>query len=564
MSLHTAVVYSGVTVEITGVNETLKQELLTAVSLSRQKDNEYLTPARIKSLYLRSDRELETALQANGYYHAVINTTLEENDENWTARYVIQPGDPVRIRDISLEITGEGKDDDTLSVAMTEFPLQSADRLVHGVYEAGKRRIRNIARERGYFDSGFTEHSITIHKLEYAADIELEFNSGPRYQFGDIIHADTVVSRQRLQGLFPFQTGDPYDANLLLSLGRDLRNSNYFSDVVVNPDMDNINERRVPVSIELIPKPKNSYRVGLGFGTDSGPRLSAAWEGNYVTYSGHRANADLSLSPTISSLSGAYLMPDFFRRGAEAGLLSSLSREDTDTSTSNIFKFGVRQLQTRWGWNEAISLSYQFEDFQVADTDSTSNLLVPGISYWKTVSDNPVYTGSGFRLGLDLRGSLEGAGSDISFLQTVIKGKYIRSIGQRGRLITRADFGATLVPDFVELPASIRFFAGGDNSIRGFDLQTLGPKNNDGQVIGGKFLTVGSVEYEHRIYEKWGAAVFTDFGNAFDDFSEKFVYSTGFGLRWLTPVGLIRVDLAFGVSEPGNPFRLHINVGPDL
>ncbi len=196
--------------------------------------------------------------------------------------------------------------------------------------------------------------------------------------------------------------------------------------------------------------------------------------------------------------------------------------------------------------------------------ERNSNLLIPAITYRKTVSDDPVYTSNGFRLSLDLRGSLSGIVSDVTFLQTTLRGKYIRSFGNHSRFIARADLGATFVPDFIDLPASIRFFAGGDNSIRGFDLQTVGARNAEGLVVGGKFLTVGSLEYEHRIFGNWSGAVFTDFGSAFDTFSDDFVYSTGAGIRWRTPIGLIRLDLAVAISEPGNPLRLHINVGPDL
>jgi translocation and assembly module TamA len=259
-----------------------------------------------------------------------------------------------------------------------------------------------------------------------------------------------------------------------------------------------------------------------------------------------------------------YSMPDTRINGAELGLSSSLAREETDTHTSDTFKFGAQKLQMRGGWNETVSITYQFESFDVAGVENTSNLLMPGITYWKSVGDTPIYTTNGYRLSLSLRGAVKGVLSGQSFLQALTAGKYIHTVGTNGRLIGRAELGATYVPEFNELPASIRFFAGGDNSIRGFDLQSLGPTNPEGSVIGGKYLSIGSIEYEHRLFDKWSAAVFADAGNAYDDFSDTFVYSAGMGMRWQTPVGLIRVDFAFGVSEDPVPFRLHINVGPDL
>ncbi|WP_273270662.1 BamA/TamA family outer membrane protein, partial [Methylophaga sp.] len=148
--------------------------------------------------------------------------------------------------------------------------------------------------------------------------------------------------------------------------------------------------------------------------------------------------------------------------------------------------------------------------------------------------------------------------------QIVVRGKLIQAFGENSRFITRGSIGATEVSDFERLPSSLRFFTGGDNSIRGFDYQSLGPENSEGDVVGGRYLAVGSVELEHMFLKDWGAAVFSDFGNAFNSFSDPIEYSVGVGIRWRSPVGLIRVDLAKGLSEKDEPIALHIVIGPDL
>jgi translocation and assembly module TamA len=149
-----------------------------------------------------------------------------------------------------------------------------------------------------------------------------------------------------------------------------------------------------------------------------------------------------------------------------------------------------------------------------------------------------------------------------------LSGVVIRQFWQPGRIIARGDFGYTAVDllhgEFNDLPPSIRFFAGGDRSVRGYDYHVLGPTNAQNLVIGGKNLLVGSLEYEHRLLEKWSVATFYDVGNAFNDFSEPIKHSVGIGLRWQSPVGLIRVDVATALKEEGNPIRLHVMVGPDL
>jgi translocation and assembly module TamA len=132
------------------------------------------------------------------------------------------------------------------------------------------------------------------------------------------------------------------------------------------------------------------------------------------------------------------------------------------------------------------------------------------------------------------------------------------------RLIIRGEGGGSVVSEFSELPPSKRFFAGGDNSIRGYAYDSLGPEDEDGNVKGGKYLMVGSIEFEHRLKDNWSAAAFYDAGNAFDSLTDPFRHGAGFGIRWRSPVGPVRLDLAFPLGDADRSWRIHINIGPDL
>jgi len=555
---------AAVTVDVTGVSGRLKAQILATLALSRLDRQEHVTPASIRAMYQRSLTDIDNVLKSNGFYRYELTEELEQVDEDWNANFRIILGVPVIVKSLEVKINGDGSSDIELTRAVREFPLKLNSRLEHGLYESGKGRIENIARQRGYFDALFTTHVINIDESANTAAIELVLDSGTRYLFGAVLIPETVVDRDVLDKFVPFQDGSPYDANQLITLGQSLRGSNYFNDVTINAGLESADDYRVPVIVTLTPKPENNIRVGVGYGTDSGPRLLGSWDNHYINRRGHRVETDLKLSQTFSDITGLYGMPDFRLNGAEVDLVTSLSTENTDTHSSDAFKLGVRQNRLRRDWNEVVGLTYQFESFKVADTDRNSNLLMPEITYWKTVTDSPVYTTSGYRLSIGLKGALQGALSDTSFLQALVNAKYIRPASENSRFITRAELGATSVSDFDKLPASIRFFAGGDNSIRGFDLQALGPRNAAGEVIGGKYLATGSLEYEVDVINNWSVAFFTDVGNAYNDFADHFVYSGGAGIRWKTPVGLIRIDLAVGLSEDSSPIRLHINVGPDL
>jgi translocation and assembly module TamA len=555
---------AGVEVLLNGVEGSLKDEVLTAITLERQKNHERMTENRIRILFEHAHTEIMEILQANGYYRAMISSSLEEGRTPWTATYNIELNEPLLISEIHIEISGEGKDDPAFIELINSYPVTTGSQLNHGAYESGKKEIQKLAFGRGYFDGKWEQHSINIDLEKYTAVIFIKYDTGVRYTFGEIDIPETELSPEIIQRYINFKPGDPYDSGLLVQLQKRLRDSSYFRDIDVSPRLTALEGRSVPVSISLQPRPRNAYNLGIGYGTDTGPRLTAGWESRYFNTHGHRINADLKIAPVLSSMSSAYLIPFFRQTESELGILASLAREDTDTSLSNIFKTGLQHRTTRWGWNETVRLTYQFEDFEVGGESNTNHLLIPGIGYQKAEYDSPVYTREGFRLGFDLRGAGEGFISDISFIQAHIQGKYITSLGERSRIITRGEIGATATSDFDNLPASLRFFAGGDNSIRGFDFKSLGPVNDTGEVVGGRYLVVGSAEYEYRVFDKWSIAAFTDFGNAYNHEPEKIEYSAGAGVRWQSPVGLIRVDLAAGISQDDTPLRVHISIGPDL
>ncbi|MDF1529045.1 MAG: BamA/TamA family outer membrane protein, partial [Sedimenticola sp.] len=163
----------------------------------------------------------------------------------------------------------------------------------------------------------------------------------------------------------------------------------------------------------------------------------------------------------------------------------------------------------------------------------------------------------------ELKGAEEALFSDVRFFQLQAAAKWIYPLGA-GRLLIRGDTGLTLTEDFEKLPASYRFFAGGDQSVRGYGYQALGPKNTDGTVVGGRYLLSGSVEYEYPIKDDWSAALFVDAGNAVDGWNEELKRSAGVGLRWRSPVGPIRLDLAIPEDTSEDSFRIHFSMGADL
>jgi translocation and assembly module TamA len=237
-------------------------------------------------------------------------------------------------------------------------------------------------------------------------------------------------------------------------------------------------------------------------------------------------------------------------------------------SNSRTTLVGARLGRQRFGWTEALSLTYHHEAFRVGVDSGTTDMFIAGASWQRVRADDQLFPTKGLRLRLSLQGSPGGLASP-SLGQIEATAKLIRSIAKGTRVLLRADVGRTFSSDFRGLPPTLRFFAGGTESVRGFGYLELGPPDSLGHVIGGPVLEVASVELDHKIFNRWAIAAFTDVGNALNSFSLSIKQGAleqgvGAGIRWVSPIGLVRIDGALAVTRPGPPFHLHFSIGPDL
>ncbi len=554
---------SKIAVSVEGVEKEMAETLLVGLTIERHKDSERLSQRYVEKLHQSSFDELRNMLTVYGFYSAIITGELTR-DDGWQAKYQIETGEPVLIEQVDLQLKGDAENDEEFESLLKSFPLAAGQQLNHNEYEDAKKSILRLAASRGYFDGEMTRSEVQVYPDKKSATVYLYYESGIRYRFDTITYPDTVVGERLLKKLQPINAGDAYSDSDVLSLRNNISNSGYFDVVSVRTLREQRAEGRVPLQITLVEKPKHLYTAGLGYGTDTGVRLGLGWENRYINDRGHRLHADARLSQVENSLSADYVMPFWSETINSIGFNTEFKQQDTDTSESQSYAIGSYYQRQRFGWDETGSIKLLQEDFDVSDDSESALLLIPGISWSRTWADNTLYTRHGGRLSLSLSGASESLLSDITFGQVTLRGKYIRSVGEKSRVITRAAIGATEVSDFEQFPSSLRFFAGGDSSIRGYDYQSLGPEGDDGEVEGGRYLAVGSIEYENMFLGDWGGAVFTDFGNAYNSFSDPIEYSVGVGVRWRSPVGLIRVDLAKGLSDTGEGIALHIVIGPDL
>lgn len=556
---------AAIQVEVTGVSDTIQKSIIDGLTIQRQRNSARLSERMVDRLHQSAQAEIRQTLTVYGYYNPQITADLQQTAANqWLANYQIDVGEPVRISNLQITVSGAAEQDVAFQNLLADFPLKADERLRHARYESAKKIILRLAAERGFFDGKFTCNKVEVNSDKNTASICLIYESGDRYRFGEIHYPDTVVSEDLLRRLTPFNSGDAYRADKVLELRTNLNNSGYFDEINARTLTERRTDGQVPVEILVSADKKHRYSAGVGYGTDTGVRTSLGWQNRYINDRGHRLSANMRLSEVVNRIGADYQMPFWSENIQQVGVNTEFLQENTDTSESRSYTLGTYYQRERWGWEETGSVKLLQEDFDIADESESALLLIPGITLARTWADNSIYTRQGGRFSATLSGASESLLSDISFAQVILRGKYIQGLTDNSRLITRAQIGATSVSDFDQLPSSLRFFAGGDNSIRGFDYQSLGPENDEDEVVGGRYLAVGSIEYENMFYGNWGGAVFTDFGNAFNEWSDTIEYSVGFGVRWRSPVGLIRVDIAQGISDEDKPIGLHIVIGPDL
>ncbi len=521
---------------------------------------------RVERLYDDADEQLKDALEALGYYAYTLNKSIDFPDgECWTAVFAVDAGEPVRIRDVSIEIAGDAEDDARLVEDVRSRAPAPGSIVNHGVYERYKKSLVTQLGANGYLAAELTESRVTVDASLEWADVVFRLDSGPRHSFGDVVFTEGILDADLLQRYVPFEPGDPYDVAALSSMHESLRGSGYFDGVSIRAEPGADGEARVRVVVTLRPSKRRQYTLGAGYATDTGVQGRAGYTDRRRNSAGHQFNATLFASQVDSEVTGAYRWPTGESVGGWVDVYTGFRARRTDTSRSDKSTLGLRLSRNRGqDWLETPYVDLSYEDFDVGELRETSKLLMPGVKWESTVGRSLSRLEAGHRISIDLRGAHTSLLSDTSFAQLTLSTKWIRSLGASTRLLARADLGATARSKFDELPATVRFFTGGDTSVRGYDFETIGPVDENGDVIGGSHLATASLELDRSIRTNWAIAAFVDSGSAFDDSDIDFKTGIGLGLRWYSPFGPVRLDVAHPLDDDSTDVRFHLTLGPDL
>jgi len=523
----------------------------------------------VKSPVSRQHQDLlslvQDAAQPFGYFN--IKTEVADSDKASCERIDLNISlGPLTLINKSIIELINSQDEEFLDVLSTH-DLNSGQPLKQFKYEQLKTQLLELAHEAFYLDAQFVTQQIDVYPETNTADIKLQFNPGKRYRLSHVnIKADGAFLRpEMLEKMIDIKPNQYLTQSQLYLLKQKLNAYGYFNQTLFDIGQPNKNNNTVPITIELTPAEKYDYSVGLGYSTDRGVKSTFKYNNHRINERGYQFNSHLDFSELSNELVADYKIPSLKNPISKwYNIQLGYRDEQTDNVDSQTSKFGLSQTRIHSNrWQNINFIDVLHETFDTGVEQGESFLVVPGISWSLTDADNLARPTKGFKVQSELKGASEDLLSDASFVQLTLSGKFIHSIGSSNRLLYRAQVGATASSDFDDLPTTYRFFAGGDQSIRGFDYESLSPVNSSGDLAGGKHLAVGSIEYERQFSPQWAIAAFTDFGGAFsDDFD--FEYSIGLGLRWFSPIGPVRVDVGVPLDQDSTDFRLHVTIGPDL
>lgn len=513
-----------------------------------------------------SQDKLVEAAEALGYFSATFDLTTVQQNGCWVLNIVVQPGAPVLVEQSNINLTGEGQNFFAFKNAMNDYPYDPGDVFVSQGYEDFKGSLTRVSSRYGFFDADFKEHQVLVNPEERNAIINLGYETGERYQLGEVDVEQDVLADRYLQRYIRLEEGDYYDSTKLIEQQRFLEGSGYYQGVEINTQYNEAQDGQVPVSINTIRRKRYSYLANLGYGTDTEFRIQAQGEAHWVNKKGHKAEAGLLFSSKEAEIKASYKVPLWQPEHEYASLSGGWSSSNNDDIKSNALKLEFSyNRRNDADWSQTAFVKYLNEETEVTGQEPTrAQLTLVGARVSKTESDDNLFPTRGWRLQAEVQGSYDSFLSDQSLLQGSVLARYLYTLANEGKVIVQGNAGATLIDEFEVMPKSLRFFAGGQSSVRGYSFESIGEADADGKIIGGKNLLTASLEYEHPIREKFGGAVFVDAGSAFDDWGNlRTKVGAGVGARYKSPVGPIRVDLAVP-EDDFSDVHLYFSLGPDL
>ena len=528
----------------------------------------------------RSDEKDEADRSAQGEPDAETtnNQAVDNKDKQKSSRSErttlvarVKLGEPMRIKKATLTIEGsEIEDYSKFKRLQRKLPKQGSP-LNHGEYSDFKASVERTAMRYGYFDGEFITSELLVNADTNEAEWLLVYDPKERYSFGEVTFKGSQIREPILHNIVPFKEGDPYSSDDIAELNRRLSATGWFNSIMVSPDIRagrKSENHELPVNTRVSPKIRNSVETGLGYSTDVGPRGKLTWKKPWINDSGHSIQAAGDVSKLEQMLDFTYKLPLEENALEHFWLFSGgYKHEDLNDTKADTATLAVtRRWEPYEGWQKGLSLKWRTDDFTQASVENKTMMIYPEFSLSRTRSRGGLMPKWGDSQRYTVGYANQMWGSDIDALMLEAQFVLIRTYARNHRFVLRSHVGWIETGDFDQVPPDLRFFAGGDRSIRGYDYESISPEDSNGELTGALKMVTGSFEYQMRVTGKWWGAVFLDVGRADNDFEfSNLKKGAGIGVRWESPLGPIKLDIAKPVGDSDeNGIQFYIGLGPEL
>jgi translocation and assembly module TamA len=551
----------------------LAKEIRGKTLVGRWQSRDDYDPIQFDGLVAQLDQEVQAILRADGYFSARVEIT--SSPERVSVK--VAPGQRTTVSALELKLDGPGKDDPAFADLLEkQWTLKRGAAYRSAQWEGGKGAVIETLHRQGYLRAKVAHSEARIDVPQASAALSATFDTGPRLAFGELaIEGLERYDASIIENLRPFRTGTPYTAAELEEFQIRLRAAGYFSSVSALPELIALERdtaaTQVPIRVIVSELERRRVVLGAGFSTDEGPRGQVGFEHRDLDLLGRKLQMQSALivSAKRQRMFANFRTP-YDENGRFIGFGQRIEREDIqdlETLRSNTYTgFGQRS-----GSVESFtSLQYQFESERIPPGNgapaerNTLRALVLGKAWDVTRLDNTLDPRAGYALNLQVSGAREELLSTASFARVYARGIHFLPMAGDGFfrddiLVGRAELGVVAASSREGIPSENLFRTGGHNTIRGYELDSLGVVRG-GAIVGGRYLALVSVEYQHWITPTYAAAAFVDYGNAADSRAElKPVAGIGVGARMRTPIGPIKLDLAYG--EARSRFHVHFSIG---
>jgi translocation and assembly module TamA len=349
-----------VEVELDGLSEEMHEAVRASLELVEYRERD-ISAAELRASFKEADEQIRQALEAFGYYDVQVDKDLSGDAANgWKARFVVQPGEPAVVRNETVEVRGEGKEQRRVAEAVAGFVPKVGERLDHASYEASKSVVDTSLRGAGFLDAKYAQRRVTVRPESQSADIELVWDSGPRYRFGEVrFTGNAPFPDEFLQQFVTWREDAWFNSEQVLNLQQRLVDADYFELVSVQPALDEKQDGKVPIDVLLNRDERTVYSGEVYYSTDFGAGVRVGAERRWINKKGHKADVEIEYSQRLEEYSVHYQIPRPGREDRSYDYGAAYRDEITDVSRSRNFQLAASRSERRWhGFTRTIGLKY--------------------------------------------------------------------------------------------------------------------------------------------------------------------------------------------------------------